>query len=208
MSQISPRTTWVAVPVTALLSLALAGCGPVGATGADGRVGARVSASQAPLASTPEARVTSGATAAPEAQPTVDASAASTPRPSPTAVGTGTGGPGSLTLSVSEPVQVSGHVSAPVTCSVGRSYRASMSGTVQGYLTTASVTATPYRGAGQYTALVAMSLTAPDGTAYVVPAIPLTATLSDTGGSVHVSAVTIRGQTVEAALAWACSTAA
>jgi hypothetical protein len=139
----------------------------------------------------------------------VTATGAPTTRPATIApagvVGTGPGGPGSITLTVTAPTIVSGHVDTKVTCDTGRLYRAYVGGTVQGYTLQLSASALHYTGPGSYPATLAGTMTGPDGETFPVAARQSTASLSATGGSVAFSGTGSRGHTISGSVAWACS---
>ncbi len=123
-------------------------------------------------------------------------------------VGPGSGGPGSITLSLTQPAVVEGHVTTPVTCSAGHAYEASASSAVvQGYGVSFSVRAAPYSGPGEYATVVTVTLVEPNGTTISVPAVPgAPASISATGGTFSMSATGSNGRSVALALTWACST--
>ncbi|ADP78551.1 hypothetical protein FraEuI1c_0468 [Pseudofrankia inefficax] len=138
------------------------------------------------------------ATALPTATP-------GTPRPRIPAA-RGTGGPGSETITITSPVAVSGHVDTTVTCGVtGNHYTASASAVVQGYTVAETVVAANYHAPGTYTILVTVSLTIPGEGRYVITAVPASAQITDTGGSVSFSATSDSGRTLAGSIAWACS---
>ncbi|MBL7491451.1 hypothetical protein I6A60_25285 [Frankia sp. AgB1.9] len=147
-----------------------------------------------PAETTPDATVTPVPTAA-----------SGTPRPRIPA-GRGTGGPGSETITITSPVAVAGHVDTTVTCGVsGNHYTASASAVVQGYTVTETVVAANYHAPGTYTILVTVSLTIPGEGRYVITAVPASAQITDTGGSVSFSATSDGGRTLAGSIAWACS---
>jgi hypothetical protein len=121
-------------------------------------------------------------------------------------VGRGFGGPGSLTVAITSPVTVSGHIDTPVSCAVtGARYTASAGGTVRGYAVSDVVRVVGYHGPATYSALVTVSVTAPDSTHDVATGVPATALITDTGGEVSFSATTSGGRTLAGSIGWACS---
>lgn len=129
------------------------------------------------------------------------------PLTSPPAVGTGAGGAGSLTVDITSPVTVSGHVDAAVTCSTGRIYRAAASSAViEGTTFSISVNAPAYHGPGTYTSTVGVTVIQGDGGTTAVGALPgIPVTITETGGSFAVSAAGSNGRTVSGSVQWACS---
>jgi hypothetical protein len=122
-------------------------------------------------------------------------------------VGKGSGGAGSLTVSVTKPVAVSGHVDTTVSCvKAGRAYTASAdSALVAGYRVAFTVRVAPYHGPGTYpAALVSLTLAGPTGTVGAA-SVPSPATVTDAGGSFTLDTTTSTGQTFTASLTWACS---
>ncbi len=121
--------------------------------------------------------------------------------------GSGAGGAGSLTVAVTEPVALSGHVDDTVTCTTGREYRAVVAPTViAGDTVSLQVLVSGYTGAGSYSAIVTASIT-PTGSAATsvagLPGIPVS--LTSTGGSVDLSATGSGGHTIAGSFGWACS---
>jgi hypothetical protein len=131
------------------------------------------------------------------------------PRPSFSAppVGQGAGGAGSITLSVTKPVAISGHVDTTVSCTTAnRTYTASGDSTlIAGYHVAFTVRVVPYHGAGEYpAALVTLTLDGPTGTVGAA-SVPSPTTLTSTGGSFTLDTTTSNGQSFAAHLIWACS---
>jgi hypothetical protein len=171
----------VAALVAALAAvLALAGCGQVSRSDLSAAV------SPAPTG-TPSSSLPSAA-----------------PIPSPTAVGTGSGGAGSLTLAITSPLAVAGHVNTDVACAVSaRTYHASVaSAEIQGYSVTMSVRIVGHAGPGSWSGTLSGTITE-GGVTYplALPAVPVTTTAS--GGSLHLS-VTESGHTLSGEVDWAC----
>jgi hypothetical protein len=150
------------------------------------------------------------AVATPAATPTsvaVATSVAATSRvlPSATVVGKGTGGPGSLTVAITAPVAVAGHVNTEVSCqTTGTRYLATASGTIQGYTVSENVRVAGYHGPGSYPALVTMSVTGPQAHD-AVSAVPATGEITAAGGDISFSATTAAGRTLAGSISWACS---
>jgi hypothetical protein len=123
----------------------------------------------------------------------------------PGSVGTGTGGAGSLTVNITSPVAVAGHVDTPVSCeTAGRRYVESATGVVGGATVAEGVRAANYTGPGSYSALVTVSLVGTDAARYAIDAVPATVEITSAGGSVSFSA-TSGGRTLAGAISWACS---
>jgi hypothetical protein len=122
-------------------------------------------------------------------------------------VGKGAGGAGSLTVSVTRPVAVSGHVDATVSCTrAGRTYTArANSALVAGYRVAFTVRVVPYHGPDTYpAALVSLTLDGPTGSVGAA-SVPSPATITDPGGSFTLDTTTSSGQPLRASLTWACS---
>jgi hypothetical protein len=120
-------------------------------------------------------------------------------------VGKGTGGPGSLTVAITSPVAVSGHVDTEVSCqATGARYTASASGTLHGYTVADVVRVVGYHGPGSYPALVTVSVTGASARD-AITAVPATAQITAAGGDVSFSATTDAGRTLAGSIAWACS---
>ncbi len=127
--------------------------------------------------------------------------AASTPP-----VGRGSGGQGSLTVAITSPVAVSGHVDTPVSCATtGVRYTASAASSVHNYAVSEVVRVAGYHGPATYPALVTVSVTAPDNIHYVATGVPTTAQITDTGGDVSFSATTSGGRTLAGSIVWDCA---
>jgi hypothetical protein len=121
-------------------------------------------------------------------------------------VGAGTGGAGSLTVGITSPIAVAGHVDTPVSCDIaGRRYAESATGSVGGSTVAESLRVASYTGPGSYSALVTVSLVGPDAARYAVDAVPANVTITSTGGSVSFSASTSAGRTLAGSISWACS---
>lgn len=133
-------------------------------------------------------------------------SSASTAAPEAAPAGAGTGGAGSLSISITSPVTIAGHVSTPVSCQTGaRRYVESATGATDGATVTQSVRVAAYSGPGTYPALVTVSVLAADSERYAVEAVPASVTITQTGGSVDFSAATAAGRSLSGSISWACS---
>ncbi|ETA04046.1 hypothetical protein CcI156_09055 [Frankia sp. CcI156] len=161
----------------------------------------------------PGTRVVTAAPATATAEQAADQPTSTTPVSAATsaaatstdAVGKGAGGPGSLTVAITSPVAVSGHVDTVVSCqTAGARYVASASGSVHGYAVSDVVRVAGYHGPGSYQASVTVSMTGPDAH-YAVTAVPATAQVTATGGDVSFSATSTGGRTLAGSIAWACS---
>jgi len=121
--------------------------------------------------------------------------------------GSGAGGPGTVTVSITQPVAVSGHAGTTVTCDTGRAYSAvAQSATVDGYHVSFTVRAAGYRGPGTYQALVTARLDGASGAVTTVSAVPnIPAEITATGGSFSINATGDNGRTLAASLQWTCS---
>ncbi|MEX5633489.1 hypothetical protein [Parafrankia sp. FMc2] len=147
----------------------------------------------------PSAGATSPAVASP-------ASAGSTATPEAASGGAGTGGVGSLTISITSPVTIAGHVNTAVSCQDGgRRYIESATGAISGATVTQSVRVATYQGPGSYPALVTVSVLAADSQRYAVDAVPATVQITQTGGSVDFSAATAAGRSLTGSIIWSCS---
>lgn len=151
-----------------------------------------------------------GSTATPASSPSTVASApASSASASPvatvTAVPSAAGG--SLTTTVSAPVTVAGTAEAPVTCLIGRAYRAVASrATINGNELSVNVLITGYHGPGSYPALVAVTLHQASGVVTTLAGVPqVPAVITSTGGSFTVSAVGREGRRFTGQVSWVCA---
>jgi hypothetical protein len=125
-------------------------------------------------------------------------------------VGRGAGGAGSVTISVTKPVVISGHVDTTVSCTTANhTYTASADGTlIAGYHVAFTVRVAPYHGAGEYpAALVTLTLDGPTGKIGAA-SVPSPTTLTSPGGSFTLDTTTSNGQSFAAHLIWACSNGA
>ncbi|CAO5238523.1 hypothetical protein [Frankia sp. AgKG'84/4] len=150
---------------------------------------------------------TGSPTMSPTDSPTVPTAVAASSRavPSTSPVGTGAGGPGSLTVAITAPVAVAGHVNTEVSCQThGARYVATAGGSIQGYTVNDVVRVAGYHGPGSYPALVTMSITGPQAND-AVSAVPATAEITAAGGNISFSAATDTGRTLAGTIAWACS---
>ncbi len=121
-------------------------------------------------------------------------------------VGVGTGGPGSLTVDITSPVAVSGHVDTPVSCeTAGRRYVASATGTIRGYTVADTVRIANYHGPATYPAVVTVSVSSSAEGKYAIDAVPATAVITSAGGSVSFTAQTSAGRTLAGSIVWSCS---
>jgi hypothetical protein len=153
---------------------------------------------------TPAAATTTAATAT---------SAASTTRPSlPTPPSTielpdvREGDPGTVSFTMTAPVEVGGWAPVPVECAAeARKYTASFNGAVVGGVSiSATVTAAPYRGPGTYPGAGTVTVVTPNnGTTTVPLAAPVT--VDDTlDGTVAID-TTVQGIAVAFTLTWHCT---
>ncbi|MCG2801644.1 MAG: hypothetical protein L6311_06035 [Cellulomonas sp.] len=123
------------------------------------------------------------------------------------AAGTGSGDAGSLTVALSEPVSISGHVDTTVDCTAGRAYRATAGpAVIDGTTVSVTVVAADYSTPGAYSAVVTAAVT-PTGSEGVsiagIPGVPVT--ISATGGSVELSVTGTSGRAISGSISWACS---
>ena len=117
------------------------------------------------------------------------------------------GGAGSITVSFTKPVSVSGHVDTTVTCTTGsRTYTASgSSALVAGYKVSFNVKVFPYHGPDSYpAAVVSLTLDGPTGKVGAA-SVPSPTTVTASGGSFTVDTTSDNGQQLTASLEWACS---
>jgi hypothetical protein len=181
-----------ALPVAGLaLAAAAAGC--------RGQVALSAAGTSSPASAT-SAAPASGATSA-------AADTATTPAPAATATSQAPAA-GSLSVSVTSPVTLTGTAPAPVSCVTGLSYRAEVSSAViQGDQVSYTVAVAPYRGPGSYPAVVAVTLRQSTGVVTTVAGVSLVpVTISSAGGSFSVSATGSEGRTFTGSLAWTCGT--
>lgn len=144
--------------------------------------------------------------AAPDSERVPTEAAASITRP--TIVQPGQGGPGSVTVTATEPVAFSGYVDTPVTCTTTRGlYSAdASSATIAGYTVSFKVSALRYTGPGEYQTTVVITLVQPDGATTTVPAAPkIPASITETGGSFSINQTGTDGRTLALSLTWGCS---
>ncbi len=130
---------------------------------------------------------------------------ATAPATGGTSAGRGVGGPGSLTVSITSPITVAGHVDTTVSCDTGRRYVESASGVIHGYTVTATVRIAAYHGAGSYPAVVTVSVGSSTDGPYAVEAIATTATITSSGGSLSFTGQTSAGRTLAGSISWSCS---
>ena len=183
------RVAQIIAPAT--LALSLAACTPA-ATLTTTNAAAPISEST-PATTSATAATTSAAT------PTTGTTATATRRVVP-----GAGGPGTLTLALTAPKQVSGHVDTAVTCVPGRVYRAYGNGAVQGYTVRVTASAAGYTGPGTYPTTLTGSIVAPGGEAFALAGVRTSASISTTGGSAPFQATGSRGRTLAGSVGWAC----
>jgi hypothetical protein len=117
-------------------------------------------------------------------------------------------GTGSLSVSVTSPVTLSGSTAAPVSCATGLSYRASVTGAViHGDQVSYTVAIARYRGPGSYPAVVAVTLRQSTGVVTTIAGVSrVPAAITATGGSFSVSATGSEGRTFTGSLTWTCGT--
>jgi hypothetical protein len=161
-----------------------------------------------PTSATPTGGAPAAGTA-PTAAPT-GAAPATSPAGAPAAsvkAGRGAGGPGTVTVSITEPVSASGHAGSGVTCITGRVYTATaQSAVIEGYQVFFTVRVAPYHGPDTYPAMVTVRLNAVSGAVTTVSAVPnVNAVISDAGGSFTIHATGDNGRTLNASLQWTCS---
>lgn len=113
---------------------------------------------------------------------------------------------GSLSVSVSSPVTVSGSAPGPVACATGLAYRASVSGAVIDVNQfSASVVVAGYHGPGTYPAVMAVTLRQASGLVTTVAGVSrVPAVITAAGGSFSVSATGSAGRTFTGSLSWVC----
>jgi hypothetical protein len=131
----------------------------------------------------------------------------SLPHRTPLPVGSGRGGAGSLTLSVTKPVSLSGHVNTTVSCvTAGHTYTASAdNAVVAGYQVAFTVRVTAYHGPATYPgAVVSLRLDGPTG-AIGVADVPAPVTVTSSGGAFTLDTTTESGKALSASVEWACS---
>ncbi len=160
-----------------------------------------------PGARTAGTAVSAATTQASSTSPSVTAAApvATAPATGGTSAGRGVGGPGSLTVSITSPITVAGHVDTTVSCDTGRRYVESASGVIHGYTVTATVRIAAYHGAGSYPAVVTVSVGSSTDGPYAVEAIATTATITSSGGSLSFTGQTAAGRTLAGSISWSCS---
>ncbi len=198
-----------AVAVAALLPVAAcqAGAPTITTAAATATVAAEPTGEPAATASSSGAPSPGAVAMSPTGSPTVPTAVAASSRavPSTSPVSTGAGGPGSLTVAITAPVAVAGHVNTEVSCQTrGARYVATAGGSIQGYTVNDVVRVAGYHGPGSYPALVTMSVTGPQAND-AVSAVPATAEITAAGGNISFSAATDSGRTLAGTIAWACS---
>ena len=119
----------------------------------------------------------------------------------------GTGAAGSLTVALTKPISVAGHVDTTVSCSTGRTYRAAAGPvTIDGTSVSLSVSVAAFTGPGSYSAVVTASVTPSGSDATQVAGLPgIPVTITSAGGAVNLSATGTAGRVVAGSFTWACS---
>ena len=117
-------------------------------------------------------------------------------------------GTGSLSVSVTSPVALSGSTAAPVSCVTGPSYRALVtSAVIHGDQVSYTVAIARYRGPGSYPAVVAVTLRQSTGVVTTIAGVSrVPAAITAAGGSFSVSATGSEGRTFTGSLTWTCGT--
>ena len=176
----------VVLPAVAIALVALV-------SGCKGQVAVSAQGTAAPASTATEPADPAPASAAAAAAAT--ASAASRPSAA-----------GSLSVSVTSPVALSGSTEAAVSCVTGLSYRASVtSAVIHGDEVSYTVAVAPYRGPGSYPAVVAVTLRQSTGVVTAIAGVSrVPATITATGGSFSVSATGSGGRTFTGSLTWTC----
>ncbi len=164
--------------------------------------GARTAGTAVSAATTQASSTSSSVTAT---VPVATVPVATAPATGGTSAGRGVGGPGSLTVSITSPITVAGHVDTTVSCDTGRRYVESASGVIHGYTVTATVRIAAYHGAGSYPAVVTVSVGSSTDGPYAVEAIATTATITSSGGSLSFTGQTSAGRTLAGSISWSCS---
>ena len=153
------------------------------------------------------ATATASDPAATSAAPATSAGPATSAAPVATAA-TQQASTGSLSVSISSPVSLSGSTAAPVSCVTGLSYRASVaSAVVHGDQVSYTVAIARYRGPGSYPAVVAVTLRQSTGVVTTIAGVSrVPAAITAAGGSFSVSATGSGGRTFTGSLTWTCGT--
>lgn len=160
-------------------------------------VAAALAGCQSPIVATRTGGSTANTAAPAGTAPSVEAGA-----------GSGQGSAGTVTMSITEPVQASGHAGASVTCTSGaRAYTAqAQSVAVNGYQVSFTVRVAPYTGTGTYQSLVTMRLDKASGAVTTVSGLPhVPTTITDSGGSYQINATGQNGRSLVATIEWTCS---
>ena len=149
--------------------------------------------------------------ALPVGTPPVGTPPASTPpasTPAATTPASGPAGTGSVSVSVTSPVTLSGSASAPVACVTGGTYRAAVSSAmISGDQVSYTVAIARYRGPGSYPAVVAVTLRQSTGVVTTIAGVSrVPAVITASGGSFSVSATGSEGRTFTGSLSWTCGT--
>ena len=115
-------------------------------------------------------------------------------------------GTGSLSVSVTSPVTLSGSTAAAVSCATGLNYRASVtSAVIRGDQISYTVAIARYRGPGSYPAVVAVTLRQSTGVVTTIAGVSkVPAAITAKGGSFSVSATGSGGRTFTGSLTWTC----
>ena len=197
LPRLTTGLTRAAIPPAVVLALVtgLAGCKGVAV------------ASSAAGDSLPAAAASTPATSSAAPAATFSADVATTASSAPaTASPSQAQGSGSVSISVTAPVAVSGSVQVPVSCVAGLAYRASVTSAVlQGNQLSFSVAVPRYHGPGSYPAVVGVTLREASGVVTTVAGLPrIPAVITSTGGSFSVSATGSGGRTLSGSLSWTC----
>ena len=115
---------------------------------------------------------------------------------------------GSVGITITSPVAVSGSKTVPVTCTTGAVYKATVSSAVvKGDQVSVAVSVAGYRGPGSYPAVVTLTVKEASGTTLPIPkAVKTPAVLTSTGGSFSMSVTSTQGKrlTFAGSLHWTC----
>lgn len=115
---------------------------------------------------------------------------------------------GSVGVSITSPVVVSGSKAVPVTCTTGALYKASVSkATVKGATVSVAVSIAGYKGPGSYPATVTLTVKEANGTVIPLPKqVKTPAVITSTGGSFTASYTATQGKkrTFAGSIRWTC----
>jgi hypothetical protein len=175
------------------------------ASGCKGQVAVSAQSAPPPASAANEAADPTATSTTQAAAPT---SAAAGSADGSAADGSAAAGPGSLSVTVTSPVTLSGSTAVPVSCVTGLSYRASVtSAVIHGDQVSYTVAIAHYRGPGSYPAVVAVTLRQSTGVVTTVAGVSrVPAAITATGGSFSVSATGSGGRTFTGSLTWTCGT--